>query len=311
MASGDDNPLGGTIDPRTASGAAITGDNTAAAGSGPRRRRSKEPQEAIDELAQETKRVTLLEREEQQLKGRKHVSRLLFAFGIVDDRKTQQTVEQEFLTWQSAEEGGDEVTGVLIFLGPAAVSFLEGPTEVLFKALEFFHGLTLDVVAPAAAPLPPPDVRTAPSSDTTAAAPAPRGALISPVRVLYFTELHGVRTSVGWCSIVSSAKPGQSGSLEDGASEAVFQIYQKLLTSCLKVQQAAGSGRSPALEALQGHYRKVQDSMPTPDEATLILSKQGGETLFSFSEFQAVFMKPFQLALNSELLWPMPPPLSY
>merc|ERR1719272_1944066 len=153
-ASSDEN--NDTINPnqQRSSNVGLTPDAT---GTGQqRRRRSKEAhQEIVDELAQETKRVTLLEREEQQLKGRKHVSRILFIFGIIDDRKTQTTVEQEFLTWRDTQEGGKQVTGMLLFLGQGAVSFLEGPTELLFKALEHFHGLALDVQPAQAMPLPP------------------------------------------------------------------------------------------------------------------------------------------------------------
>ena len=47
------------------------------------------------------------------------------------------------------------------------------------------------------------------------------------------------------------------------------------------------------------------------EEVVLLLGKQCAENFFSFQEFQRVFMKPFQLVLNSELLWPMPPALSY
>merc|ERR1719454_2441708 len=75
-----------------------------------RRHRSKEPQDhVIDELAQETKRVNVLERLEVQLKGKKHCSRLLFAFPIpADDRKVQSTIEQEFLSWRKKQEQGNE-----------------------------------------------------------------------------------------------------------------------------------------------------------------------------------------------------------
>jgi hypothetical protein len=316
MASSDENAE--TINPHQQrnSNAGLAGGELAAGNGQVRRRRSKEAhQEVVDELAQETKRVTLLEREEQQLKGRKHVSRLLFIFGIVDDRKTQTAVEQEFVTWRDAQEGGDQVTGLLLFLGQAAVSFLEGPTELLFKALEHFHELTLEVQAAPVMPLPPADMRsggTMKLSESTAPPPAPRAALISPVRVLYFTELHGVRTSVGWCSCVSNAKTTQAQvNFDEGAHEPVFDMYKKMLILSMKVQSGAGSDSNPSADSLRSNYRKNGDFMPTPDEVHGLLGKQGAENFFSFAEFQKVFMKPFQLVLNSELLWPMPPALSY
>merc|ERR1719158_329876 len=105
MASSDEQP-----DPHRNSNAGIA-EGGAGAGQQGRRQRTKEAhQEVMDELAQETKRTTLLDREEQQLKGRKHVSRLLFVFGVADDRKAQMAVEQEFASWRDKQEGGSEMT---------------------------------------------------------------------------------------------------------------------------------------------------------------------------------------------------------
>lgn len=320
MASGDEN--NDTINPhqQRPSNTGLAGAELATSDAQQRplrRKGSKEAhQEFVDELAQETKRVTLLEREEQQLKGRRHVSRLLFIFGIVDDRKTQAAVEQEFVAWRDSQEGGKQVTGLLLFLGQAAVSFLEGPTELLHKALEHFHGLTLEVQTAAAMPSPPAGMVASGAAvvmESKASTSAPRAALISPVRVLYFTELHGVRTSVGWCSTVSSAKvtQQQQANSDEGAHEQVFGIYRKMLILCMKVQAQIGSDSSPSPDTLQSHYRKFGDFMPLPDEVHVLLSKKGADDFFSFPEFQKVFMKPFQLVLNSELLWPMPPALSY
>merc|ERR1719454_1167881 len=132
-----------------------------------RRHRSKEPQDhVIDELAQETKRVNVLERLEVQLKGKKHCSRLLFAFSIGDDRKVHNTIDQEFQSWRKRQEQGSEITGVMLYLGPSAVSFLEGPTEMLFKAMDLFHGLSQDVTSQPVMPLPPADMRTNTSTRT-------------------------------------------------------------------------------------------------------------------------------------------------
>lgn len=286
----------------------------------PGRRQSskKHYQEIVDELAQETKRITLLDREEQQLKDKFHCSRLLFIFGVTDDRKVQNNVEQEISSWRNKQEGGSEVTGLLLYLGQAAACYLEGPTELLFKAMELVHSLSLEVLPVPAMPLPPSDMRTNTSAkpESQAPPPAPRPAFISAVRVLYFTEMHGVRTSAGWCSYVSSTKPsagagGGNLNLDDGVDVFVFGIYQKFMLLCLKVQGSVGAGDETDSDVLQGNYRKLNDQMPTPDEVNLLLGKLGNEHFFSFMEFQQVFMKPFQLVLNSELLWPMPPPLSY
>lgn len=277
-----------------------------------RPRHTHQAQEFVDELAQETKRVTLLEREEQQLAGKKHVSRLLFAFGLADDKKMQTQVEQEFVQWREKLENAAEVTGILLFLGQVAVSFLEGPTEQLFKALEVFHALTTEVLPAPASPSAPPEVRMGQSSrsDSVVQAVVPRPALIGAVRIFYFTELHGVRTSTGWCSFIHATKTGAAqANLEDGPQETVFLLYRKLLVLCLKVTDSAGEGADA--DKLQSHYRRNTDIMPTAEEVVLLLGKQAAEHLFSFVEFQKLFMKPFQLVLNSELLWPMPPALSY
>jgi len=278
-----------------------------------RPRHTHQAQEFVDELAQETKRVTLLEREEQQLAGKKHVSRLLFAFGIADDKKMQDAVEKEFKQWRDKLEEPAEVTGILLFLGQVAVSFLEGPTEQLFKALEVFHALTTEIVPAPASPSAPPEVRLGQTSrsDSVVQASVPRPALIGAVRIFYFTELHGVRTSTGWCSFANATKTGggAQNSLEDGTQETVFLLYRKLLVLCLKVRESAGDETDS--DKLQSHYRRNTDIMPLAEEVVLLLGKQAAEYLFSFIEFQKLFMKPFQLVLNSELPWPMPPALSY
>jgi len=292
------------------------GAHTEAGAQGNHRRRPRHPEanEPVDELAQETKRVSLLEREEQQLKGKEHVSRLLFVFGTQDDKKVQGQVEQEFLQWQSKQEGGNQISGVLFYLGQAAVSMLEGPTDLLFKALELFQALTQEVLPVSSLPSAPADVKVVTpkkASELAAQSSVPRAALIGAIRILYFTELHGVRVSTGWCSFAHSAakQGGPPQTLDDGAHETVFLLYKKLLTLCLKVQDNAGNEADP--DKLQGHYRKLSDSIPTQDEVAVFLSKQAADSFFSFPEFQKVFVKPFQLVLNSELLWPMPPALSY
>jgi len=303
MASSDEAPAQGTQRPSD------VGLATGEAGADTRRRgRSKEVAEVVDELAQETKRVTLLEREEQQLKGQKHVSRVLFVLGIVDERKTQDAVEQEFTAWRGQTEGAKDVTGVLLFCGQSAVSFLEGPTELLFKAVELFNGLTVEVQASAVMPTPPDDMKVGDPKVAIVPPAAPRPALISALRVLYFTELHGVRTAGDWCAVVSNAKPGGAQQLED-MSQQVFELYKKILVLCLKATENVGTAEGA--DAWTSAYRKEVELMPAADEVIMLLSKQNSDNFFSFPEFQKIFMKPFQLVLNSELLWPMPPPLSY
>jgi len=271
----------------------------AATASQRRRGRQAEVQEVVDELAQETKRTTLLERVEQQLKGQPHVSRLLFGFGMNDDKKIQASVEQEFLEWKDKQEkqSSAAVTGVLLFTGQSAIHFLEGPTELLFGVLELFHSLSVEVKQPAVA-----------SQATVNARPA----LISPLRVLHFTEMHGVRVSTSWCCLPTGGKShGQQGQVDDNnSSDLVFGAYRKFLLMCLKVKDTF-SGDDDEIEKLQGSYRRLTDTMPTVDEVATLLSKSGADFFFSYVDFEKVFIAPFHLVLHSELLWPMPPALSY
>jgi len=316
MATADEQPPLPQGQQRRANGTVVTVESVGRQGShqrNPSHRGRAQAQEFVDELAQETKRVTLLEREEQQLAGKKHVSRLLFAFGIADDKKMQTQVDQEFTQWRDKLEDGAEISGVLLFLGQVAVSFLEGPTDQLFKALELFQALTTEVLPTPVSPSAPPEVRLGQTgrSESVVQATVPRPALIGSVRVCYFTELHGVRTSTGWCSFANTTKTGGASqvNLEDGTQETVFMLYRKMLVLCLKVRENAGDEKNA--DKLMSHYRRVTDIMPSPEEVVLLLGKLAAEHLFSFVEFQKLFMKPFQLVLNAELLWPMPPALSY
>mmetsp|Transcript_660 Transcript_660/g.1875 ORF Transcript_660/g.1875 Transcript_660/m.1875 type:complete len:273 (-) Transcript_660:108-926(-) len=266
-------------------GDASGGDDQGAAEGVKRRPRPGEVQEAIDELAQETKRTTLLDRVETQLKGQSHVARLLFGFSIVDDKKTQNDVESQFAAWRKKQESGDELTGLLLFTVQGAIHFLEGPAELLFGALGFFATL---------ADVPP----------TTMAG---SGASIGPVRVLHFTELHGVRASSLWCSFVHPGKAtgaSQTQVEESNCSELVMQTYKKLLVAALKVKQGGDSD-------VKSGYRRSQDMMPSVDEVVTLLGKSAADFFFTYKEFHKVFVAPFNLVLHSELLWPMPPALSY
>lgn len=267
----------------------------------PRRRGQAAAQEVIDELATETKRTALLDRLSQQTKGRHHVSRLLMTFGCPDDRKIHEAVEQEFGAWRERQEKGTEkLTGVLLFVSQAqcGIQFLEGPTDLIFQALALFYSLTGEE----------------PSKTGLATAPAAEKppALINSLRVLHFTELHGVRVSRSWATYVCGGKlaGGQTTVLDETTSaELVFGAYNKFLQLCLKVQESVGV--DAGAEQVQAALKKASELMPTIDEVFLLVGKAGGELFFSYEEFEKVFVAPFYLVLHSELLWPMPPPLSY
>eukprot|EP00927_Polykrikos_kofoidii_P051729 TRINITY_DN45520_c0_g1_i1.p1 TRINITY_DN45520_c0_g1~~TRINITY_DN45520_c0_g1_i1.p1 ORF type:complete len:287 (+),score=55.37 TRINITY_DN45520_c0_g1_i1:150-1010(+) len=265
----------------------------------PRRRaRNQEVQEVVDELTIETKRVTLLAEVENQLKGKSHVSRLLFGFGIADDRKVQATVEQEFQEFLKTHE---DVSGLLLYIGQAAVQLLEGPTDGLFQALDVFYKLSVGT---------PSD----PVAKDAAAAGAPhRHAIINSIRVLHFSELHGTRTSISWTAFVHASKlhGGSSQELdESNSAELVLVVYQKFLSLCLRAQDSVSDPQAE-FDFMNGVYGRMVDSMPSADDVLILLSKAGADLFFSHAEFKKVFIDPFHCVLHSELLWPIPPALSY
>jgi hypothetical protein len=253
-----------------------------------RRSKTKPGMEEVDELTLETKRETLLDQMEGQLKPGGNavptVSRLLFAVGLPDERKAPQ-VDKAFLEWlaKQPDYAGGPVTGVLLYIGSVCAHFLEGPTESLFQALTFFNTLT-----------------------------AEGNGLLGSIRVLYFTELHGSRVSVSWCSYSHQSKllGSQTAQLEDGAvHESVFIIYQKLLLLCLKVQDAVGNDAS--FDKVQAQYKKLSEMMPSADDTIAMMAKNSIDYFFTFTEFEKVFIAPFHCVLHSELLWPMAPALVY
>lgn len=274
-------------------------------GEKPRKQPGKDPKEVLDEYAQDVRRTALLDRLEQQLKGTQHVSRLLFCFSVADDKKTHHAVEQAFSTWRSALGAEAEtLTGLLVFIGQVALHLLEGPPEMLFRALEACWNMGEE--KPDAALVG----RVGQPSNPE---PAIKQVLASTnLRVLHFTELHGVRTSRSWCACIHSSKMqgGAQSVLDDSTCpELVFQVYNKLLTICLKVSEGVHGDKVEASQ-LASMYRSHAERMPTADEAATLLSK-GGDYLFTYPEFAKVFIDPFDLVLHSELLWPLPPALSY
>lgn len=246
----------------------------------------------VDELAVEERRTSLLDIIEGQLKGKESLGRLLFVFAAADDKNVRSGVETEFGSWLSQEDRKQKVTGLLLFQGQAGMSFLEGPAEELFAALTVFHGLASDAEG--------------------------RAALIGPLRILYFTEVHSVRTTVAWCSLHQQGKPmgGNQVMDQDKSSELVFVSYRKLLLAnlgALALLKERGDSEDPetAMSAAIKKIAEKQEALPSLDEIALFMSKSAAEYYFTFQEFEKMFMAPFHTVLHSELLWPMPPTLSY
>lgn len=271
---------------------------------------SKDMEETIDELAMETKRTTLLDRLETQLKSTSHVSRMLFGFSLADDKKVQKALDQEFTSWKQQQESHEALTGVLVMVaGQTGFHLLEGPTELVLKALSFFHSVSTEAKGiREAAPAGP--VQATPRQDEKGELPA----LVSTVRVLHFTELHGVQVARSWCSLVHPGKSlggVQTPLDETNSHELVFAAYKKMLCLCLKVQKLLDPDEPVDVKGLKKAYEKAADEMPSVDEVQCVMGKNSLECFFTYPEFEKVFILPFQLVLHSELLWPMAPALCY
>jgi hypothetical protein len=267
------------------------------------RRRSKgnrdnQPLEVLDELAQETKRTALLDRVEHQLKGKLHVSRALVALEINEEKQTPATIDQKFRSWQKEQEGqAEDLGGLMVFVPGAAINIFEGPTDLIFKALEFMYSLCGHQEA---------DDKLDPANPLAASGP-----LVTSLRILHFTELRGVRTSKSWCYVINPSKPQGGNQVqmdEENSAEFVYATYNKLLLVCLKVLEDQPRAKG---QDLQPAYKRLTEQMPGVDEVSAFLAKGIAESFFTYPEFEKVFVAPFSLVLHSELLWPMPPQLSY
>jgi len=258
--------------------------------------RGKPVKEVIDELAHDTARASLLDAVEEQLRNQEHMTRLLFVCQVTDDKRIHSQVEREFQSWLAENTVPDtkEISGfsVLLAVSPASaiVTYLEGNTELIFAALKFFDEMSSDK-----------------SSD------GGRAALVSPLRVLYFTEMHRSRLLPGWVMHSYPTKVGGSGQNQEVNTKAtVFLMYKKILTLACKVKVAVkDEDEANRLNAARTVLKNSTELYPTIDEALMLVGKVGQEFLFSYKEFDSTFIAPFHTVLQSELLWPMPPALSY
>merc|ERR1711998_613140 len=89
-----------------------------------------------------------------------------------------------------------------------ALHFMEGSTEQLFAGLKLWNSFSDEVPA---------------GGDVPA-----RGALLSNLRIIYFTEVHGVQTVVGWHSFQHSTAKSMGGP----------QLFQE--ASCGELQDHGG-----------------------------------------------------------------------
>jgi hypothetical protein len=293
----------------TAAPAAQGASDTEGAAQGATRRAHQAQKETVqDELASETRRHTLLDAVEHQLKAVPTRARLLLACNIPDDKKAVAQIETEFGAWAKKlapavddaeeEEGAAKPTafgGLFVIQPGQALHFMEGTAEQLFAGLKAFQGLS-DISA------------TGGDKNET-----PRGALVNNLRIIYFTEVHGVQTMNGWHSFHHLGAKSMGGPVlfqdDEQCFQAVFMAYRKLLVTNCKVMEALPSDADD--QAYKTQLKSIQDGLPTLDELTSLLHKTAADYFFNYAEFEKAFCAPFHLVLQSELLWPMPPPLSY
>eukprot|EP00439_Symbiodinium_sp_Y106_P022117 s28_g2.t1 len=237
----------------------------------------------IDELATESHRTLLLDRLESQLKAKPHISRMLFAFNASDDRKVQKAIDQEFADWRKKQENAAEaLTGVIVYTQTFALHLLEGPSELIFKALGFFHSISTEVrqvESPAPGMTPRPNEKGEPPG------------LVSVVRVLHFTELHAVRVARTWCSMPhpGRATGGAQQPLEEGSChEMVFSLYKKMLCLCLKVRKLLDGEQDSDGGSLLKTYKKAADELPSIDEV-LASSRRPLSPLFRWCSILSCF----------------------
>eukprot|EP00919_Chromeraceae_sp_WS-2016_P000620 GHVR01001560.1.p1 GENE.GHVR01001560.1~~GHVR01001560.1.p1 ORF type:complete len:187 (-),score=43.05 GHVR01001560.1:378-938(-) len=165
-----------------------------------------------------------------------------------------------------------------------AVHYIEGKTQNVINALQFFSNLQK-------------------YTDRKGGAP------ISGARILYFTEMHGRRALPYWTNFVNPTYKGLSLPTADDPSgeplEKLFVVYTRLLLVLGGLRDSQTSSPS--------HYLKhpgVIEQLPTLD--TIVwLNTHAHTQLFLLNDFLELVTEPSKLVLNSERLWPVPPPLDY
>eukprot|EP00439_Symbiodinium_sp_Y106_P022913 s28_g2.t2 len=180
------------------------------------------------------------------------------------------------------ENAAEALTGVIVYTQTFALHLLEGPSELIFKALGFFHSISTEVrqvESPAPGMTPRPNEKGEPPG------------LVSVVRVLHFTELHAVRVARTWCSMPhpGRATGGAQQPLEEGSChEMVFSLYKKMLCLCLKVRKLLDGEQDSDGGSLLKTYKKAADELPSIDEV-LASSRRPLSPLFRWCSILSCF----------------------
>jgi len=255
----------------------------------PQRRERPVQNQEVDELSLEQPRLSLLDILDKQLRSSESVSRLLFLFQV--DDKRQAEIIQAFTSWR---KNAPEVTGVLAFIGGnMGLHFLEGPTPKLYAALQFFNTFNEETLEKSGAPI------------------------LCNLRILYLGELYKNRASIHWCSFAYTASKANAGALGGDTTdpECVFHAYKTILVASMKVKdQVVSRDEDIDFNTFQDSapplYRALGDTLVAQEDLVNLCSKDC-ESLFDYREFEELFILPPQLRLESDNLWPMPPPPVY
>jgi len=227
---------------------------------------------------------------DQQLRGSETVSRLLFLFQA--DERRHKDISQIFSSWVEKEP---EVTGVLCFVGGiVGLHLLEGPTPRLYAGLQFLHSTAQEELEKTGGPL------------------------LTNLRILYVGELYTTRASLHWCSFSYSSTKTSTGALGSEATDTnrVFHAYKTLLVASLKVRDQIESEDEEEIDfttfgdTAPAIFRGFGETLVAQDDLVLLCGKDC-DSLFDYDEFEELFILPPQLRLESDKLWPMPPPPVY
>lgn len=120
-----------------------------------------------------------------------------------------------------------------------------------------------------------------------------------------------------WCHFQYTAAKANAGALGNEAKDADrgFHAYKTILTAALKVRdQILSRGQDidfeSFFEAAPTLFRNWGETLISMEDLNLIIGKEC-DSFLDYLSFEELFIAPPKLQLESDLLWPMPPPPVY
>lgn len=249
-----------------------------------------------DELAHDTKRLSLLDVMDRLQAGKSNVSRILFVHQLGEGAKPSE-IEEDFRTkvtdfnsnGQNAattsllaevtdfELSEIQISGLLYVVGSFFVHFLEGPTDSLLYLLKNTHKAVVNA------------------------------------KVHYLVERRGVRATRDWNVFHGTSKFGTAAKIGEGVQnetvEIIFQVYKKFLT----LHTIGGAGETHDND----FYKRNTDALPAAEDIQKLHDPIMNPDSFDLDAFVEFFGRcgfgsgNEDFTSQSELLWPIPPPLKY